>query len=201
MLLRHKLVKVTNVVRARLILRNCNSVGSLTQLWGRAQVVNQGIMRLGRRVHLRGTLVPVELATGPGGTLIIGDSTTINTGTSICAHQSVTIGCHVAIGPYCLIQDTDFHVIGDRTLTRMPECRPVEIGNGVWLAARCTVLKGVKIGDGAVITAGSVVVTNVAPYTMVGGVPARLIRKLTPEEGAPEPPGSSVSIPDARITA
>jgi len=46
-------------------------------------------------------------------------------------------------------------------------------------------MPGVTIGEGAVVCAGSVVATNVAPYTMVGGVPARLIRRLTEAEGAP----------------
>lgn len=52
----------------------------------------------------------------------------------------------------------------------------VEIGNDVWIGNRVTILDGVKIGDGAIIAAGAVVTKDVAPYTIVGGVPARYIK-------------------------
>jgi acetyltransferase-like isoleucine patch superfamily enzyme len=56
------------------------------------------------------------------------------------------------------------------------------IGHNVWIGARSIVRAGVRIGDGAVIAAGSVVVKDVAPYTVVGGVPAKLIRNRFDEE-------------------
>lgn len=52
----------------------------------------------------------------------------------------------------------------------------VVIGNDVWIGAGAIVLRGVRIGDGAVVAAGAVVSRDVAPYTIVGGVPARVIR-------------------------
>src|SRR5207247_1704054 len=107
-------------------------------------------------------------------------------GTSICAQQSVLIGNDCGIGSYTLIMDTDFHVAGD--LSSVSESAPVRIEDRVWLASRVTILKGVTIGEGAVVTAGSVVATNVGPYTMVGGVPARLIRRLTPPSPAAAEP-------------
>ena len=58
---------------------------------------------------------------------------------------------------------------------------PSTIGNDVWIGHGATVLPGVKVGDGAVIGAGAVVSRDVAPYTIVGGVPARLIRQRFPE--------------------
>jgi acetyltransferase-like isoleucine patch superfamily enzyme len=54
---------------------------------------------------------------------------------------------------------------------------PILIGNDVWLGRGVTVLSGVTIGDGAVVGARSLVTKDVAPYTIVGGVPARLIRR------------------------
>lgn len=50
------------------------------------------------------------------------------------------------------------------------------VGNDVWIGAGAMVLDGVKIGDGAIVAAGAVVTTDVAPYAVVGGVPARFIR-------------------------
>jgi acetyltransferase-like isoleucine patch superfamily enzyme len=57
----------------------------------------------------------------------------------------------------------------------------IEIGNDVWIGAHALILSGVKIGDGAVIAAGSVVTKDVLPYAIVGGVPAKLIRFRFPE--------------------
>ncbi len=54
--------------------------------------------------------------------------------------------------------------------------RPVTIGNDVWIGVRVIILGGVKIGNGAVIGAGSVVTRDVPPYAVVAGAPARLIR-------------------------
>jgi maltose O-acetyltransferase len=56
------------------------------------------------------------------------------------------------------------------------EKRPVEIGDDVWIGARAVLLPGVKVGDGAVIAAGAIVTKEVAPYTIVGGNPARVIK-------------------------
>ena len=53
----------------------------------------------------------------------------------------------------------------------------VTIGNDVWVGANCVVIDGVIIGDGAIIAANSVVTKNVEPYSIVGGLPAKLIRK------------------------
>ena len=54
---------------------------------------------------------------------------------------------------------------------------PAVIGNDVWIGARVTIMRGVTVGDGAVLAGGSVVTKDVEPYTIVGGVPARPIRK------------------------
>ena len=56
------------------------------------------------------------------------------------------------------------------------------IGNDVWIGARATILSGIKIGDGAIIAAGAVVTKDVEPYTIVGGVPAKPIKKRFTDE-------------------
>lgn len=56
------------------------------------------------------------------------------------------------------------------------------IGNDVWIAANATICRGVKVGNGAVIAAGAVVTKDVAPYTIVGGVPAKMIKKRFDEQ-------------------
>lgn len=63
------------------------------------------------------------------------------------------------------------------------EYQPIEIGNDVWIGARAIILDGVKIGDGAIIAANAVVTQSVAPYAIVGGVPAKVIRyRFSPEK-------------------
>jgi putative colanic acid biosynthesis acetyltransferase WcaF len=55
--------------------------------------------------------------------------------------------------------------------------KPIFIGDSAWVAARAIVLPGVRVGDGAVIAAGAVVVKDVEPWTVVGGNPAKVIKK------------------------
>jgi acetyltransferase-like isoleucine patch superfamily enzyme len=64
----------------------------------------------------------------------------------------------------------------------MVDKKSTSIGNDVWIGANCIVMAGVSIGDGAVIAAGSVVVSDVLPYAIVGGNPAKLIKKRFTEE-------------------
>jgi virginiamycin A acetyltransferase len=68
----------------------------------------------------------------------------------------------------------------ERTLdivTGMPSRGDTVVGNDVWFGHRSTVMPGVRIGDGAIIAAGAVVTADVPPYTIVGGNPARPIRR------------------------
>jgi acetyltransferase-like isoleucine patch superfamily enzyme len=63
------------------------------------------------------------------------------------------------------------------TRQKFSESAPITIGNDVWIGAKVVILDGVTIGDGAIIAAGAVVIKDVEPYAVVGGVPARVIRK------------------------
>ena len=164
------------LISSRWKTRRCSSVGRWPRVQGRLLVENAGTIRLGDQVRIRATHIPVELAATPGGVLEIGDRTYINSGASVCAAKLVRIGARCAIGNLTLIMDTDFHSTHDHTVA--PEAKPVIIEDDVWLAARVTVLKGVTIGRGAVVAAGAVVTKDVAPNTLVGGVPAKLIRVL-----------------------
>jgi len=63
------------------------------------------------------------------------------------------------------------------TESKFRELERTEIGNDVWIGARAMILDGVKIGNGAIVAAGAVVARDVSPYSIVGGVPAKEIRK------------------------
>jgi acetyltransferase-like isoleucine patch superfamily enzyme len=111
-----------------------------------------------------------------GGTLIIKKGILgggINTkGTIICSER-IEIGYHVMIGRNVTIRDNN----GDHYLSQQgyKKSRPVIIGNHVWLCEGSTIMAGVKIGDGAIIGAHSVVYNNVPAYSLVSGNPAQVV--------------------------
>ncbi len=125
----------------------------------------------------------------PGATLRIGADTGISGG-AICAAMSVSIGARCLIGADCLIFDTDFHNIASQGPDLRPRrhsqpdwnaiSEPVSIGNDVFLGARTIICKGVTIGDGSVIAAGSVVTKSLPPNCVAGGNPAKILRFLSP---------------------
>jgi acetyltransferase-like isoleucine patch superfamily enzyme len=99
-----------------------------------------------------------------------------NHGVALVCFQEIAIGRDVAIGPEVFIRDSDSHII---TGSGRSSTEPIRIGDRVWIGARAVILKGVTIGDGAIVAAGSVVTKDVAPGTLVGGVPAKFIREAT----------------------
>jgi maltose O-acetyltransferase len=110
--------------------------------------------------------------------LIIGKDVWMNVGCVFDVEDCITIGDQVDFGQEVMIITTT-HVIGslNRRAGNMIR-KPVTIESGVWLGARCTILPGVTIGEGAIIGAGAVVTKNVAANTIVVGVPAKAIRDL-----------------------
>ncbi|WP_175871412.1 acyltransferase [Burkholderia sp. BCC0397] len=106
----------------------------------------------------------------------IGDNTVVNRYTYLDGRVPLTIGNNVNISHYTLIQ----------TLTHDPQnpdfvclCKPVVIEDHVWIGARAIISPGVRVGEGAVVGAGSVVTRDVEPYTIVAGNPARFIKERT----------------------
>ncbi|WP_129633676.1 acyltransferase [Candidatus Oscillochloris fontis] len=166
------------VLRARWYLRDATLLGWRVRLWGRATVDNQGSMRIGNRVRLVSTIVPLELATGKQGLLEIGESTFINYGCSIAATQFVRIGPCCNIGTYVIMMDNDFHRIEPERREEMPPSAPIILEENVWLGARVIVLRGVTIGAGSVVAAGSVVTRDIPPRSLAAGLPARVIRHI-----------------------
>ncbi len=166
---------------ARFRLRACDRVGRRARTRAAPRVVNAGRIEIGDDVILLSRWSPVELVTAPGGRIEIGDGVHVNYGTLISARERVRIGDRAQIGQYCIVADTEGPA-GDEVGPGEP--RPVEIGADAWLAGRVTVLPGVRIGAGSVVTAGSIVAEDVPPGVVVGGNPARVLRRVGED---PEP--------------
>jgi acetyltransferase-like isoleucine patch superfamily enzyme len=171
---RRTLRRAIRFLNARWQLRSCDELGLWVRLQGRIHVRNQGRIRVGERVVFVSHPLPIILHTLPGGRLDIGDRTVLNYGVDISAVEHVTIGDDCLLGTHVSILDNDFHELTARD--RMPESRPVVIGDGVWLGNRVMILPGVKIGAGAAVGAGSVVMTDVPERCLALGNPARVIK-------------------------
>lgn len=115
-----------------------------------------------------------SVVVGPDAHLDLKGGVGINNRGNLSCFERVTIGLDAHIGPEVLIRDSDSHSTGEG---RMPT-HPITIGDRVWIGARAIVLKGVTLGEGSVVAAGSIVTKDVAPRTLVAGNPARYVRDV-----------------------
>jgi len=163
------------LLAARLWLRRCE-LGRLVRVRGRPLVEGLGRIVIEDGVAIWSHLSRTQLSAGPGAVLRLGAGTFINTGTSISARVRVDIGRNCQVANHVVIMDSDFHGLVERDRPEPPA--PIVIEDDVWIAVRATVLKGVRIGRGAVVAAGAVVVKDVPADALVAGVPARVVRML-----------------------
>ena len=117
-----------------------------------------------------------HLVIGERAELEVGEGTYLSGAATILARRSVTIGKNCAIGWHATIMDSDMHFLEVDGEWR-PDTAPVTIEDGVWLGSDVRILKGITIGEGAVVATGAVVTNDVEPHTLVGGVPATVLRK------------------------
>jgi len=119
------------------------------------------------------------------GSISVGHYTTL--GIHNMMFGQISIGNYCQIGAYVAIHGTNHPItypsnyinyrLFNGELSKYKTSKPVTVGNDVWIGHAVIILGGVNIGDGAIIGAGSVVTKDVEPYSIVGGNPARLIRK------------------------
>jgi len=173
MALVRRAIRITRATTRFAILRVAH--GGRPSFVGRAPVIDaRGQLIIGQHLMIR--CLPrmrSYLGVEPGGRLELGDRVFVNEGVHICAERDICIGDDVMIGPWVVIYDTDFHEVAPDESVRV---EPVRIGNNVWIGHSAILLPGVTIGDHAVIAAGAVVTRPVAPRTVVGGNPARVLR-------------------------
>jgi acetyltransferase-like isoleucine patch superfamily enzyme len=156
-------------------------------------------IRLGNGVRIA-SQVTLRANTGQATGISIGDGSTVNESVIIAANQGqVTVGQRSWIGPFCLVYGNGDVSIGDNVLVAahtsintvshnfercdMPindqgiYCDPVTIHDDVWIGMNAVILQGVTIGRGAIVGAGAVVTRDVPPWSVVMGVPARVVSR------------------------
>ena len=107
-----------------------------------------------------------------GASLILG-SGFINNNLNLACYEKIEIGNKVAISENVCIRDSDGHNI---FTSKHIKTQPVKIGDKVWIGMNVTILKGVTIGDGCIIAAGSVVNKDIPANCLAGGVPAKILK-------------------------
>lgn len=155
-------------------LRNATT-GNQVYCNGKPSLQISGILKIGNRTSLWSTIQQTRSSVFKNASMIIGNHTFIN-GARIAAKHHIEIGDHVHIAPEVIIMESDFHDTSNHQMD--VDCAKVVIGNHVWIATRAMILKGVTIGEGAVVAGGSVVTKNVEPYKLVAGTPAKFIKYL-----------------------
>lgn len=130
--------------------------------------------------QLTGRPVPATVRVFPplyadfGKNLHLGNEVFINACCHFQDHGGVTLGEGCQIGHGVVFATLNHNLAPQERKTTCPA--PIILGRNVWVGANATILQGVTIGDNAVVAAGAVVTKDVAPNTVVGGVPARVIR-------------------------
>lgn len=122
---------------------------------------------------------PIPEVTIIGGTPVTGKDVNLHDGALVDCQGTVTIGDGTFCGHRVMIltgSHNMFEFGPPRRLAAPP--RPVTIGKYVWICSGAIICPGVTIGDYAVVGPGAVVMRNVAPYTVVAGNPARVVRRL-----------------------
>ncbi len=174
-------------MNARRKLQNSVIMSPKTKLYHRKIVMKDGCtVRAGEESLIEGSIIFDR----ENAHVTIGNRTFIGDSRLVCAN-SILVGDDVLMAWGCTVVDHNSHSIhwderkGDVTdwLDGRKDwshvaCAPVIIGNKSWIGFGAIILKGVTIGEGAVVAAGSVVTKDIPPYTIAAGNPARVVREL-----------------------
>ena len=146
-------------------------------------------IRIGNNTHIRGEL----LTFGHAGEVVIGNDSFVGRNSSIWSAAKVEIGNGVLIAHNCNIIDTNSHELDCfervESFKKMVKhgfprenfdivSKPIFIEDFVWISFNVTILKGVRIGRGAIIAADTVITHDVEPFCVIGGNPAKVLKKL-----------------------
>jgi acetyltransferase-like isoleucine patch superfamily enzyme len=182
--------------RARMIHRGTPESAAMVAATRRAMAITAALNRLtfnepdqvralfseliGAEVDAGFLLIPPFYTSG-GGEIRVGRNVFINQNCTFYDLGGLTLGDAVMIGPSVSLI-TSGHPLDPLQRRAVTTGDPIVIERNVWIAAGATVIGGVTVGENAVVAAGAVVTRDVAPNTLVGGNPARVIRKIAADE-------------------
>lgn len=111
--------------------------------------------------------------------MYIGDDVFINQQCILAADEKITIGNKVQIGFRVMLITSNYEAqIHHKTKLRKKYFEPITIKDYAWIGSGAIILPGITIGEGSVVGAGAIVTRDVPDYTVVGGIPARVIKKI-----------------------
>lgn len=183
-MMRHIILSRRMVLDAKAVIHSTASVHNIRE--------QRQAIRVGAHTHLKGEL----LTFAHGGEISIGEYCYVGEQSHIWSAARISIGDRVLISHNVNIFDSLTHPISPaerhRHYQHIITCghpaqvdlgeAPIRIGNDAWIGCLAIVLRGVTIGEGAVVGAGSVVSEDVPPFSIVAGNPARVVRELKPDE-------------------
>jgi acetyltransferase-like isoleucine patch superfamily enzyme len=159
------------------------------KVWGsiRFLMLGKGSITIGKNFHAVSSrkravftlFSPCHLTIIGSAEIIIGDHVGLN-GNTIASRCKISIGENTMIGPNTMIIDHDGHQAWppEARWTNSGNSKEIVIENDVWIGMNCIILKGVNIGRGSIIAAGSIVTEDVEPNSLYGGNPAKKIKSL-----------------------
>ena len=169
-----KLIKLARMVVENSLHRmSLGEIGVGTKFYPGVRIQEPAAVKIGNNcLFLSGVEVSSEI---PGSSLRVGDNVQINEKVRIDITGGMEIGDGVLISSEVIIYTHD-HGLDPRSI---PNPLPKKIGDNAWIGIRAIILPNcIKIGEGSIIGAGSVVTKNVLPYTIVAGNPAKIIKEL-----------------------
>lgn len=180
-----------NALRVSKINKNNSLADNSTVFYSESNIINlsanKSNIKIGSHCHIYGTLITYPY----GGKIKIGDYCSLGESSRIVSGKNISIGNRVLIAHNVNIIDNNSHPVDaklrhqdflDNYSNGMQEqdlnSKEIIIEDDVWIGFNSIILKGVSIGTGAIIAAGSVVTKDVSPYTIVAGNPARFVKKI-----------------------
>jgi maltose O-acetyltransferase len=151
------------LARARLLFRDCER-GRRVRAFGDVQVLADGRIVLGDFVSFLGGVVRSSVVCHVGAEILVGEDSAFGYGVSLEARRRITVGKRCRLGAMVRLSDT---------MAR--SSAPIVIGDDVWIGHGALVYPAVTIGAGSMVSAGSVVVSDVPPGRMATGNPARAV--------------------------
>jgi maltose O-acetyltransferase len=137
-------------------------------------------LNIGKKVLITG---PISLRADTTNRIFIGDGTYLNSETRFgCQDDQITIGKNCLIGPRVSFETASHNLSYEDKRGWGFFTKPIVVCDRVWIGAGSIILPGVTINEGAVIAAGAVVNKDVEAFTLVGGVPVKIIKSLNKEE-------------------